>query len=179
MTEIVAPEPTPEQAALLARVRRMMLIAGLTTALAVAAVLIAIGYRLFRSEGSIVTTDTTATLPKGARIVSSGVAGDRLVITLDIGGGTEIRTFDARTLKPAGQLNSSASREGIVTCCRSPPSAWPGLSRPSTSFFVAAKTWMPGTSPGMTTEPQSQAHPPCRQPISRLFPRPTLPSSSG
>src|SRR5205085_331236 len=70
MTETAIPQPTPEQAALVARVRRMMLIAGLTTALAIAAVLIAIGYRLFRSEGSSVTTDTTATLPKGARIVS-------------------------------------------------------------------------------------------------------------
>ena len=34
MTDTAAPEPTPEQAALFARVRRMMLIAGLTTALA-------------------------------------------------------------------------------------------------------------------------------------------------
>jgi hypothetical protein len=104
MTETVAPEPTPEQAALFAKVRRMMLIAGLTTALAVAAVLIAIGYRLFRSEGSAVATDVTATLPKGARIVSTGTAGDRLVVTLDVGGMTEIRTFDARTLRPVGQL---------------------------------------------------------------------------
>ena len=104
MTEIVAPEPTPEQAALFARVRRMMLIASLTTALAVAAVLIAIGYRLFRTEGSAVATDITSILPKGARVVATGVAGDRLVVTLDIGGATEIRTFDARTLKPAGQL---------------------------------------------------------------------------
>ena len=104
MTEITAPEPTPEQAAIFARVRRMMLIAGLTTALAVAAVLIAIGYRLFRTEGSVVTSDTTQMLPKGARIVSTGTAGDRLVVTLDIGGVTEIRTFDARTLKPAGKL---------------------------------------------------------------------------
>jgi hypothetical protein len=104
MTETAIPEPTPEQAVLFARVRRMMLIAGLTTALAIAAVLIAIGYRLFRSEGSSVTTDTTATLPKGARIVSTGVAGDRLVVTLDLGGATEIRTFDAKTLKPAGRL---------------------------------------------------------------------------
>ena len=100
----VAPEPTPEQAALFARVRRMMMIAGLTTAIAVAAVLIAIGYRLFRSEGSAITSDTTAMLPKGARIVSTGVAGDRLVVTLDLGGMTEIRTFDAHTLKPAGRL---------------------------------------------------------------------------
>jgi hypothetical protein len=105
MTDTVAPEPTPEQAALFARVRRMMLIAGLTTALAVAAVLIAIGYRLFHAEGSAVSvTDVTATVPKGARIVSTGIAGDRLVITLDIGGVTEIRTFDAKTLKPAGRL---------------------------------------------------------------------------
>jgi hypothetical protein len=105
MTDTVAPEPTPEQAALFARVRRMMLIAGLTSALAVAVVLIAIGYRLYRGEGSpAATTDVVATLPKGARIVSTGIAGDRLVVTLDIGGVTEIRTFDARTLKPAGKL---------------------------------------------------------------------------
>jgi hypothetical protein len=106
MTEIVAPEPTPEQATLFARVRRMMLIAGLTTAVAVAAVLIAIGYRLFRTEGSVTVaaTDVTASLPKGARIVSTGVAGDRLVVTIEVGGLTEIRTFDARTLKPAGRL---------------------------------------------------------------------------
>ena len=82
----------------------MMLIAGLTTALAVAAVLIAIGYRLFRSGESAVLTDTTAVLPKGARILSTAVAGDRLVVTLDLAGTTEIRTFDARTLKPAGRL---------------------------------------------------------------------------
>jgi hypothetical protein len=104
MTETVAPEPTPEQAALFARVRRMMLIAGLTTALAVAAVLIAIGYRLFRTEGSAVTTEITSILPKGARIVSTGSAADRLVVTLDVGGATEILTFDAHTLKPAGRL---------------------------------------------------------------------------
>jgi hypothetical protein len=106
MTDTVAPEPTPEQAALFARVRRMMLIAGLTSALAVAVVLIAVGYRLYRGEGSpaAAATDIIATVPKGARIVSTAVAGERLVLTLDIAGVTEIRTFDARTLKPAGKL---------------------------------------------------------------------------
>jgi hypothetical protein len=105
MTEPEAPEPTPEQAALFVRVRRLMLIAGLTTALAVTAVLVAVGYRLFRTEGRAVASDMTATLPKGARIVSTGVAGDRLVVTLDIAGSVEIRTFDAKTLKPAGRLS--------------------------------------------------------------------------
>ena len=82
----------------------MMLIAGATTALAVAAVLIVIGYRLFHTEGSAATADVTAVLPKGARIVNTTVAGDRLVVTLDLGGITEIRTFDAHTMKPTGRL---------------------------------------------------------------------------
>ncbi len=105
MSDAAVPEPTPEQAALFARVRRMMLIASLTTALAIAAVLVAVSYRLFRSEGSApAATEVTATIPKGARIVSVGIAGDRLVVTLDVGGTTEIRTFDAHSLKPAGRL---------------------------------------------------------------------------
>ena len=106
MTDDAIPQPTAEQAALFARVRRMMLIAGLTTAIAVGAVLIAIGYRLFRAEGSAApaAADITTTLPRGARIVATAVAGERLVLTLDIGGATEIRTFDAKTLRPAGTL---------------------------------------------------------------------------
>ncbi len=105
MTETAVPEPSPEQAALFARVRRMMLIAGLTTAVAIGAVLIAVGYRLFKTEGSRVeTSDVTATLPSGAKITATAVAGDRLVLTLDVGGTVEIRTFDAHTLKPAGRL---------------------------------------------------------------------------
>jgi hypothetical protein len=105
-SDTVVPEPSPEQAALFARVRRMMLIAGLTTALAICAVLIAVGYRLFKSEGRAAEPagDVIAILPKGAKIVSTGLAGDRLVVTLDVGGVIEIRTFDAHTLKPAGKL---------------------------------------------------------------------------
>ena len=43
MTEAAIPEPNPEQAAMFARVRRMMLIAGATTGIAVAAVFLAHG----------------------------------------------------------------------------------------------------------------------------------------
>jgi len=103
MSETAA-EPTPDQAALFNRVRRLMLIAGLTTGLAIAAVLIAIGYRLFRAEGSVSAAEITAILPKAAKIVSTGVAGNLVVVTLDIGGATEIRTFDAHTLKAVGRL---------------------------------------------------------------------------
>lgn len=82
----------------------MMLIAGLTTAIGVGALLVAIGYRLFRTDGSVQITDVTATLPKGARIVSTASAGERLAVTIEIGGTTEIRTYDGKTLKPVGRL---------------------------------------------------------------------------
>jgi len=105
MSETDLPAQTPEQAALFQKVRRMMLIASVTTAVAIAAVLVAIGYRLFTSEGSAGTpNNVTATLPKGARITATAVAGDRLVLMLEVNGATEIRTFDAHTLKPAGTL---------------------------------------------------------------------------
>ena len=98
-------DPNPEQTALMmARVRKLMLIGGLTIALGIGAIFMVIGYRVFRSEGSAPATDTTATLPKGARITATTVSGDRILVTLDISGQTEIRSFDARTLKPAGKL---------------------------------------------------------------------------
>ena len=104
MTEPVA-EPSPEQtAAMMVRVRRMMMIAGLTTALGMSAILIVIGYRIYRGDGNVAPTDLTEMLPKGARITSTSVAGDRLVVTVEAGGALEIRTFDARTLKPTGRL---------------------------------------------------------------------------
>ena len=71
MTDTVAPEPTPEQAALMARVRRMMLIAGLTSALAVAVVLIAVGYRLYRGEGSPAASPRTLSQPSPRAPASS------------------------------------------------------------------------------------------------------------
>ena len=108
MTDTLYPEPSPEQAALIGRVRKMMLIAGVTMAVAIGALLIAIGYRLFTLEGSQVVTDMTARLPRGAKITATAVAGDRLVLILDVNGQTEIRTFDAHTLKPAGSLRFTA-----------------------------------------------------------------------
>ncbi len=38
----------------------------------------------------------TALLPKGARIVATAVAEDRIVVTIDVGGAIEIRTFDVQ-----------------------------------------------------------------------------------
>jgi hypothetical protein len=95
----------PAAASIVAKVRWLMLISGITTMVAVAAVIGVIGYRVFKSEGSAAATvDVTALLPKGARIVATAVAEDRIAVTVDIGGATEIRTFDVKTLKPTGRL---------------------------------------------------------------------------
>ena len=94
----------PAAAKMVARVKWLMLISGLTTMVAIGAVLFVIGYRVFNSGGSAITAEVTGLLPKGARIISTAVAEDRVVLTLDIGGATEIRTFDLRTLRPVGRL---------------------------------------------------------------------------
>src|SRR5712671_5388116 len=94
----------PAAARIVAKVRWLMLISGATTLVAVAAVLGVIGYRVFKSEGSVVQADVTALLPKGARIVSTAVAEDRIAVTVEVGGALEIRTFDLKTLKPTGRL---------------------------------------------------------------------------
>jgi hypothetical protein len=101
-----AGEGTPDSATarLIARVRSMMLISAATTIIAVAAVIGVIGYRVFRAEGSAATADVTAMLPKGARVVATAVAEDRLVVTVDTAAGPELHTFDVKTLKPTGRL---------------------------------------------------------------------------
>jgi len=80
-----------------------MLISGATTLVAIAAVFGVIGYRVFKAEGSA-PAEVTAMLPKGARVIATAIAEDRIAVTVDIGGAIEIRIFDAKTLKPTGRL---------------------------------------------------------------------------
>ena len=90
----------PAAARMVARVRWLMIVSGLTTMLAVAAVIGVIGYRVFRSEGSAAPTEVTTLLPKGARIVATAVADDRLVVTVESQGALEVRTFDPANAAP-------------------------------------------------------------------------------
>jgi hypothetical protein len=94
----------PAAARIVSRIRLMMVISALTTLFAIVAVLGVVSYRLLRSDGSAVVSDMTAMLPKGARIVATAVAEDRIAVTVDINGTVEIRTFDLRTLKQTGRL---------------------------------------------------------------------------
>lgn len=93
---------------MVARARWLMVIAALTTAVAIAAVLGVIGYRIFHAGRSAAAPGAVSagivTLPKGARLVSTATAGDRIVVTIEVAGITEIRTFDAATLQETGRL---------------------------------------------------------------------------
>jgi len=83
-----------------------MLISAVTTALAVAAVIGVIGYRVFAGVGSgaATMTDGTVMLPKGAHVVSTTIGDGRIVVTLDIAGNSEVRIFDLKTLQQTGRL---------------------------------------------------------------------------
>src|SRR5262249_14271097 len=91
------------------------------TLLAIAAVIGVIGYRVFKAEGSA-AADVTALLPKGARVIATAVAEDRIAVTLDVGGAIEIPTFYAKTPKPtrrprfATEPSTAATRGARGVC---------------------------------------------------------------
>ena len=127
----IAPPPlVPEEpetkhdadaAGVIAKVRKLMLVSMAVTVIAVGSVFGFIGYRIFKGEGttaktadklppaSAIPADITLSLPRGARVIQAGVAADRLVITLEIDGKIEVRTFDVTTLQPAGRINFSGT----------------------------------------------------------------------
>ena len=92
-----------ETAGLVARARTMMLISGLTTVLAIAAVVTVIGYRMY-AGAAVSTIEDTMTLPKGARIVSMAGSGGRLAVMVDNNGKIEMHVFDLKTMKESGHL---------------------------------------------------------------------------
>jgi hypothetical protein len=102
----------PEQARFVAKLRRMMMIASATTFIAVAAVIAVIGYRVFHWQGSAAVSpppgppvpDMVASLPSGTKVLSSAVGEGRIVLTIDVAGAVELRTFDLNTLKPLGRI---------------------------------------------------------------------------
>ncbi len=119
----VEAEPAPDAAAsaVIARVRRLMLISMAVTVIAVGAVFGFVGYRIFKGEGMVekkadklpesssIPTDVTLSLPRGTKVIQSAVTNDRLIMTLEIDGRIEVRTFDVKTLTPTGRLDFSAT----------------------------------------------------------------------
>jgi hypothetical protein len=100
----VEPPLPPEQQKIVARVRWLMLVSGFATLLGIAVVIGVIGYRFSRGNGTVAPAEVTAMLPKGARVLATAVADDRIVVTIEQAGAVEVRTFDLKTLKATGRL---------------------------------------------------------------------------
>lgn len=100
-------DTSQELNATFSRVRWLMIISALTTVIAIAAVISVIGYRVFKRGESTTATIVNGTvfLPKGAHVDSTTISDGRIVVTLDIGGATEVRFFDLKTLQMIGQLH--------------------------------------------------------------------------
>jgi hypothetical protein len=106
------PNPTDADAEqVIARARRLMLTVMGATFLALAVVLAIIGYRLYHSGDSanpaMIATPVAATLSTGAKVLSSAVGDGHIVLTVEVGGAIELRTFDLKSLKPLGRLRLS------------------------------------------------------------------------
>ena len=98
-------KPDPEAARVLAKVRRLMMIATMTTFIAVAAVIAVIGYRVFKGEERAPSPMTDfAGIPVGAKVLSTAIGDGRLVLTVEINGGIELFSFDLNTLRPVGRV---------------------------------------------------------------------------
>jgi hypothetical protein len=101
----------PAVAQVQARLRRLMLIAGLTLGLGIFAVFAGIVYRLSTfgdsapdmPAGAAAVAETA--IPAGARLVSSATAGNRVVLTYDHPGGTTLIFIDVKSLAIVGRLD--------------------------------------------------------------------------
>jgi len=95
----------PEAARVVAKVRRLMMIATMTTFIAVAAVIAVIGYRVFKGEERVqVLQSVSATLPAGTKVLSSAIGEGRVVLTVEVNGAIELLSFELNTLRPLGRV---------------------------------------------------------------------------
>ena len=95
----------PNAAAAIGKVRRMMIIIMTATFVAIGLVLAVIGYRFSQVKESAPSfADVSEALPPGAKVLSTAVGADHIVVTIEAGGIVELRTFDPDTLRPLGRL---------------------------------------------------------------------------
>jgi hypothetical protein len=96
---------SPEAAAAIGKVRRLMIIIMTTTFVAIGVILAVIGYRLSQMKESAPSfVDVTHALPPGSKVLSTAVSNDHIVVTIEVGGAVQLLTFDPDTLTPLGRL---------------------------------------------------------------------------
>jgi hypothetical protein len=94
----------PAQTDVVRRLRRLMVFSSLIMIGGFIVVFGAIAYRLSTVSDGATAPEAVVQLPKGARVVSTAVLDGKLAVTIESGGSTEVRLFDAGTLQPRGRL---------------------------------------------------------------------------
>ena len=98
-------EFSPEQARVLTRVRRLMLGSLLVMVAGFLAVFGVIAYRLYAgAERARPPIEETLNLARGARVISTTAAADRLVVTVENAGIVEVLIYDLETLQPKARF---------------------------------------------------------------------------
>jgi hypothetical protein len=86
------------------RLRGMMIGSSLVMIVGFLAVFGVIAYRLSSGADRPRAPEALLALPAGARVISATAAEGRLIVTIEIGGASEVRIFDLATLEPRGRL---------------------------------------------------------------------------
>src|ERR1700674_4501875 len=89
------------------KLRGMMIGSSLVMIVGFLAVFGVIAYRLSSGAERSRAPEAALQLPAGARVVATAVGEGRLLVTIEVGGATEVRIFDLNTLEPRGRLRLS------------------------------------------------------------------------
>jgi hypothetical protein len=100
-----AEELTPEQQRVIGRVRKLMLVPLLVMIVGFLTVFGVIAYRLSMSgERGRPVVEKVLNLSRGARVISTSVDNNKLAVTIEVGGSTEVLLYDLETMQPAGRF---------------------------------------------------------------------------
>lgn len=101
----------PAQAEIVRKLKRMSMVSGLIMVGGFLVVFGVIAYRMSTGGGSAPNwIDATLPLPAGARVISTTTADGRLVVTIEVGGITEVRFFDLKTMESRGRITFDARK---------------------------------------------------------------------
>jgi hypothetical protein len=101
----------PAQEAIVRKLKRMSLVSTLVMIGGFLVVFGVIAYRMSTGSGSAPNwIDATVPLPAGARVISTTASDGRLVVTIEVGGITEVRFFDLKTMESRGRVTFDARK---------------------------------------------------------------------
>jgi hypothetical protein len=101
----------PAQEAIVRKLKRMSLVSSLIMIGGFLVVFGVIAYRMSTGGGNAPNwIDATVPLPAGARVISTAASDGRLVVTIEVGGITEVRFFDLKTMESRGRVTFDARK---------------------------------------------------------------------